>query len=464
MNQYLCYIPDFLLGIGGTTALLIGAWQDTKAGRDFVRWLSLVTFVLAGVSALYVATLPASGQWVVWNSLTLAFSLLFLVIGAWVVLVEPAPASHAGEWYALLQYAVLGMIVLARSANLAALFLGIETLSLALYVLIAFRYSSRVGLRGGAMYLVLASFASAFLAFGLALLYTASGTLDTSELAKQFSDGLCFSPIVKIGLALFLVGIGFKLAVVPFHMWAPDVYDAAPSTISGVIASASKGAVIAALFPFAFLLKTHGELLYGVTLLSVIGGNLLGLLEQRPKRILAYSSIAHVGYILTGYLALRSVSEALPTATSSLTQVIWFYVVGYSLAALGAFAVFSQLENGRPLYLRDLRGLLKRQPLSAWLLLVFVISLAGIPPTIGFLAKLFLFLEAVRAGYLWLVLWALVGSAIGVFYYGRIVAQLFMSASEGIELKIQRDKLRDAVLTATACLVVFFGLLPNVIL
>ncbi|MCX7625909.1 MAG: NADH-quinone oxidoreductase subunit N [Candidatus Sumerlaeaceae bacterium] len=464
MSQYLSYLPDFLLGIGGTTALLVGAWQDTKAGRDFVRWLSLVTFVLAGASVIFIASLLTTSPWVVWNSLTVAFSLLFLGIGGWIVLVESAPATHAGEWYALVQYAVLGMLVLARSANLAALFLGIETLSLALYVLIAFRYSSRANLRGGVMYLVLASFASAFLAFGLALLYAASGTINTSELAKQFSDGLYLSPIVKIGLALFLVGIGFKLAVVPFHMWAPDVYDAAPSTISGVIASASKGAVIAALFPLAVVLKTHGDLLYGVTVLSVIIGNLLGLLEQRPKRILAYSSIAHVGYILTGYLALQASWPAAATGATPLVQVIWFYVVGYSLAALGAFAVFSQLEDGRPLYLRDLRGLLKRHPLAAWLLLVFVISLAGIPPTIGFLAKLYLFLEAVRAGYLWPVLWALVGSAIGVYYYGRIIAQLFMSASEGIEMKIQRDKLRDAVLTVTACLVVFFGVLPSVIL
>lgn len=463
MIDYLRYLPDFILAAGGTAALLIGAWRDDKTGSDFVRWMSVLAFGLAAMAALCVPRGSVSNVWVEWNAVTTAFVLLFIAIGAWVALVEPSPTSHAGEWYALLQFATLGMAVLARSANLAALFLGIETLSLALYVLIAFRYSARKSLRGGVMYLILASFASAFLAFGLALIYAASGTLNLSELATQYQDGLHLNPIVKIGFALFWVGIGFKLAVIPFHMWAPDVYEAAPAPISGVIASASKGAVLAALLPFTFLLSVYGDVLYIIAWLSMLGGNLLGLLEQRPKRILAYSSIAHVGYLLTGYLAYTSLQYAPHGSFHELSSVIFFYIVGYSLAALGAFAVLAQLENGREIHLRDLRGLLKRHPLAAWLLMIFVVSLAGIPPTIGFLAKLYLFLAAVKAGYVWLVLWGLIGSAIGVYYYARIVGQLFMSASEGIDIKVQRDKLRDAVLAGTAGVTVLLGIVPNLL-
>ncbi len=460
MTEYLRYLPDLLLGIGGTTTLLLGAWREDKAGRDFVRWLTLVFLALAGAAAFYAALFPQGVSWIVWTPLAKAFSLVFISVGIWVVLCEPPPPLRAGEWYALLQFAIIGMLVLARSSNLAALFLGIETLSLALYVLVAFRYATRTAIRGGALYLVLASFASAFLGFGLALIYTAYGTLDVTRIMQIQESPTMLTFLGHVGVGLFLVGAGFKLAAVPFHMWAPDVYEAAPSVVSGIIASASKGATLAALLPLVFLFTSHTTTLYVITVITVIAGNLLGLLEQRPKRILAYSSIAHVGYLLVGYLALVS-ARGESTQTSHIQEAIFFYVVGYTLAALGAFAVLGQLEDGRTLYLRDLRGLLKRHPLAAWLLMVFVVSLAGIPPTVGFLSKFYLFLEAVKAGHVGLVLWALGGSAIGVFYYTRILAQLFMSATEGVEVKVQRDRLRDVVLTATACLTILWGMTPH---
>lgn len=465
MNEYIRYLPDILLGVGGTLCLLIGAFREERAVSDFVRWLSLLIFVLAGVSVPLssASNTVVPNTWIQWNSITAAFSLAFIVIGAWLVLAEPLPDDHAGEWYSLLQFAVLGMLVLARGGNLGALFLGLETLSLTLYILISFRYRARTSLRGGAMYLVLASFASAFLAFGLALVYAAAGTLDIAEIGEKYRDGLFLSPLAKAGFALFLVGAGFKLAVVPFHMWAADVYEAAPSAVSGLIASASKGAMIAALLPFAFLLNTHKEVLWLIAACSMIGGNLLGLLEQRVKRILAYSSIAHVGYILTAYFALASESASGDASQRLVSQILFFYIVAYSIAVLGAFAVLSQMENGREIQLRDLRGLLRRHPLSAWLLMTFVVSLAGIPPTVGFIGKLYLFLAAFKAGYVNLVLVGLIGSAVGVYYYLRILAQLFMSSSEGVDIRLRKDTLRDAVLTFTAVGVVVLGLLPGLL-
>ncbi len=464
MTEYLRFLPDFLLGVGGTAVLLAGGFFDNKPGRDFVRWLTLVFFVLSAVSVAFVSqNLATPNAWGTWTPINAAFGLLFICIGAWVVLAEPGPEKGSGEWFAILQFAVLGMLVLARSANLAAFFLGLETLSLALYILVAFRYTSKLALRGGVIYLILASFGSAFLAFGIALVYAAFGTLEIAPIAKHIAETATLSQMAGLGFAFMLVGIGFKLAVVPFHMWAPDVYEAAPAVVSGIIASASKGATLAALLSFAFLLSPYGKMLAGIAALSMVSGNLLGLLENRVKRILAYSSIAHVGYLLTGFLALGGAED---TKLWGLTvpTIIFFYVLAYALAALGAFAVIAQVEGEEELTIRDLRGMLKRHPLAAWLLMVFVVSLAGIPPTAGFLGKLFLFLGAVKAGYLWLVLIGLVGSAIGVYYYVRILAQLFMSASEGYDIRISRDRLRDAVLTATAIATVLFGLLPTLAL
>lgn len=464
MTEYLRFLPDFLLGVGGTAVLLGGGFFDNKAGRDFVRWLTLVFFVLSACGVVFVSQhFSNPNDWGTWTPINTAFALLFLCIGAWVVLAEPGPEKAAGEWYALFQFAVLGMIVLARSANLAAFFLGLETLSLALYILVAFRYRLGLALRGGVMYLVLASFASAFLAFGIALVYAAFGTLEISPIAEQVQAAAGLSPLAAVGFAFMLVGIGFKLAIVPFHMWAPDVYEAAPAVVSGVIASASKGATLAALLSFAFLVAPFGKALAWIAALSMIGGNLLGLLENRVKRILAYSSIAHVGYLLTGFLALGHV--VIPQLWGlSASTVIFFYVLAYALAALGAFAVLGQVEREEELTIRDLRGMLKRHPLAAWLLMIFVVSLAGIPPTVGFLGKLFLFLVAVKAGYLWLVLIGLVASAIGVYYYVRILAQLFMSASEGYDIRLSRDRIRDVVLTATAVATVVLGILPTLAL
>lgn len=467
MNDYFRLVPDVLLGVGGTAALLIGAWREEKPVRDFVRWSSLIVFACVAAAIPLVATRSVSySSWANWNSLSAAFCLVFALIGAWLVLVQPTPERAAGEWYALIQFSVLGMVVLARSGNIASLFLGLETLSLALYVLIAFRYSNRSSLRGGVMYLVLASFASAFLAFGLALVYAAYATFDLAKISANFGQGMHPSPMALLGFGLFLVGVGFKLAVVPFHMWAPDVYEAAPGPISGLIASASKGAMLAALLPFGFLLATHGDALYAIAAASMIGGNLLGLLEQRVKRILAYSSIAHVGYILMALAASGAGPQNYANSwfgNIAVPQIIFFYVVAYSLAVLGAFAVVAQIENGREITVRDLRGLAKRHPLAAWLLMIFVVSLAGVPPTVGFIGKLYLFLAAIRGGLIDLALLGLVASAIGVYYYIRILAQLFMSSVEGFDVKLQRDSLRDAVLTATAGATILFGLLPGII-
>ncbi|MCX7017437.1 MAG: NADH-quinone oxidoreductase subunit N [bacterium] len=458
MSQLATLAPDIIMAFGGTLVLLLGTRRSDKAVNDFLRWLSVIIIGGAALALAYTRpnSLPAAEGWIISSSINIVFGVIFLAILAWTVLAAKAPEHAAGEWHALLIYAGNGMLILARSGSLAALFLGIEILSLSLYVLISFFCHRGMALRGGTMYLVLAAFASAFLVFGLALVYASFGTLDLAELAQRVSSkGLFHAPMAMLGFGLFIVGVGFKLAAVPFHMWAADVYEASPGPVAGLIASASKGAVIAAFIPFLFLVNTHGDILWLISAASMIVGNLMGLLELRVKRILAYSSIAHIGYILVGYLAGYN-----GVGITGVGAMI-FYVVAYALAIAGAFTALSFIERDHELGVRDLRGVARVSPALAFCILVFIISLAGIPPAIGFFGKLYLFSAGVSAGYIWLPVLGLLGSAIGVYYYLRIIVNLYMTPGENPNLKISYTPLQISIIIATAAAIVFFGCFPQ---
>lgn len=470
MSEYSGLIPDLILSVGATVVLLAGAVRDDKSIREFLKWLSLV--VLGGATLATLTVYPQNAVfangWLQSTVLSRLFTLVFLAIVAWVVLAGNMPEQGGAEWYALLLFAALGMVTLARTANLAALFLGLEILSLALYVLIGFAYRAQPSLRAAAMYLVLAGFASGLLAFGAALVYVAYGTLSIPDLALYVASTTTMPLCALIGFGLILSGAAFKLAVVPFNMWVPDVYEAAPGAVSGLIASGVKGAMLAAIVPFAFLRATHGEVLWAFAAASMLIGNLLALREARVKRILAYSSIGHVGYMLIGLIA-GPVSTASGTAASALPRIsgitaILFYIVAYALAILGAFVSLGMLHHDSPVTLSNLHGVAKRKPVLAACLLVFVISLAGLPPTAGFFGKLFLFSAGVQSGYLWLAAVGLLGSAIGVYYYIRILISLFLSPVGTSQIKIIEAPLQSAVLIATAIVSLLIGVFPETLL
>lgn len=467
MQHYLPVLPDLFLAVGATLVLLMGPLRDGKNLREFLRWVSLL--IVGATAALLVAVnrgadggLVADG-WLTSAPMHVAFGVVFLATIAWTLLAAPVPDDNAGEWYSMLLFLATGMLVLARAANLATVFLGIELLSISLYVLIAFYYGRRPSLRAGIMYLVLAGFASGFLLFGMALVYAAYGTIDLAGIrAAAVAAPMGTMPLV--GFGLLLVGVGFKLAAVPFHMWTPEVYEASPGTVTGLIASSSKGAMLAAFIPFLFLLTTHWQVLWLFAALSMVGGNLLGLREMRVKRILAYSSIAHIGYVLVGLLGGDAVARNaafLPEITG--VKAVFFYVAAYAVSILGAFAALSYVDGENDLTLRDLRGVARRNPVVAICLLVFVWSLAGLPPTVGFFGKIYLFSAGVNAGYLWLPLIGLLGSAIGIYYYLRIIVHLFMMPADAADVKVRASVLQEWVMLATAVVVVLLGTFPETV-
>jgi NADH-quinone oxidoreductase subunit N len=335
--------------------------------------------------------------------------------------------AHREEFYALLLISALGAMVLAASNHFVSLFLGLETLSVGIYVLVSYFRTTPAAVEAGLKYLILAGASSAFLVLGMALMYAELGTLDFEAMAARLTPET--AGLALPGLALVLVGFGFKLAVVPFHMWTPDVYEGAPAPVTAFVATVSKGGV------FALLLRLFAELdgrdlyvvelaLGAVAVASMLAGNLLALLQDNVKRLLAYSSIAHLGYLLVAFLADRSLG----------VEAAAFYLVAYFVTTLAGFGIVTVLSDGERDADRssDYAGLYWRRPWLAALLTAVLLSLAGLPLTAGFLAKFFVVTAGVDASR-WVLVGALVaGSAIGLYYYLRLIV-VMLDPSAGRE-------------------------------
>jgi NADH-quinone oxidoreductase subunit N len=338
------------------------------------------------------------------------------------------------EYYALLLIAVLGSAVLIASSHFASLFLGLEILSVSLYALIAYVRPNQRGIEAGIKYLILAAASAAFLLFGIALIYTELGSLSFPRIVSGAVNAQ--NLLLLTGTAMVVVGVGFKLAVVPFHMWTPDVYEGAPAPVTAFIATVSKGAVFALLlryFTFADI-RSHGSFFLIFSLIaaaSMFFGNLLALLQNNVKRILAYSSISHLGYLMVAFLA----------GGSNAYIAVTFYLVAYFVTTLGAFGIIAALSGskGEPEQIENYHGMAWRRPWLAGIFVIMMLSLAGIPLTAGFIGKFYV----VRAGTgsaLWtLVVMLVVNSAIGLFYYLRVISALFMTPEAGAQSVVSAE-------------------------
>ncbi|HEY9594491.1 MAG TPA: NADH-quinone oxidoreductase subunit N, partial [Spirochaetia bacterium] len=434
--DFVTLLPLVVIAAGSIVVLLVAAFTRNLTASFLVTAVVLVaSLVLTGLSwsgiPSSVGGLLSFDGFVLFGFFLITGATLFVAVSSWAYL--RGRNDEAGDYYFLLLLSALGGLVLAASTAFATFFLGLELLSVALYALIGWRRDREVGTEAAIKYLVLAGASSAFLLFGMALIYAETGSMDLARLAAG-GQGI----LVPVGIGMMIVGIGFKLAVVPFHLWTPDVYDGAPAPVTGYIATVSKGAmvvVLARIFAPA-LIGTGGMsglasgavstafpwVIALIAGLSMFAGNILALRESNVKRILAYSSIAHLGYILVAFLA--GGADAL--------RAVAFYLVAYFATTLGAFAVISELSGKEKDAdtLPDYEGLAARRPWMAGIFTAMLLSLAGLPLTAGFVGK-FLILQAGAGAQLWILAVILaVNGTISIFYYLKIVSSMFRGLTE----------------------------------
>ncbi|HXH85124.1 MAG TPA: NADH-quinone oxidoreductase subunit N, partial [Candidatus Tectomicrobia bacterium] len=369
---------------------------------------------------------------VVLDDYALFFALVICYAAALVVMLsmDYLERYHAesGEAYALLLLSTTGMLLLASANDLIVVFLALELMSLSLYVL-AGLFKSRLDAGEASMkYFLLGAFASSFLLYGVALVYGATGSTNLDRIGAAARAG---EPLFVVGLALVLVGFAFKISAVPFHMWAPDVYQGAPTSVTALIATGSKAAAFAALIRVAVAALRGGQpeltadwtaLLWGLAAVTMTLGNVVALMQSNLKRMLAYSSIAHVGYMLVGLVA------GGPGGASA----VLFYLLAYTFTTVGAFGVLAlcQRAGEEAVEVGQYAGLARRHPVLAATLSLFLLSLIGIPPFAGFVAKVYLFGAAVRAGFVWLAVLAVLNSAAAAYYYLRVLIYMYMREPE----------------------------------
>jgi NADH-quinone oxidoreductase subunit N len=453
-----------LLLVAGTSVLVLLAIAVRRSHAV------VFTFTLAGLAAGFCSTFFTPPNQVTQLLLMdrYAFFFMGLLIAAsfFIALLSygylAARECNKEEFYVLLLVATLGAMVLAASIHFASLFLGIEILSISLYGLIAYLRDRSLPLEAGIKYLILAGSSSAFLAFGIALVYADIGALDFATVAQRLSSTQSGSTLELVisGTVLILVGIGFKLALAPFHMWTPDVYEGAPAPVSAFVATVSKGGMLALLLRYFNLsgADRFPRLLLVLSIIaiaSMLAGNLLALFSTNIKRILAYSSIAHMGYLI---VAVEASSRLGMTAAA-------FYLVAYFIMILGAFGVVTVLSGGErdADQLDDYRGLFWRRPGLALVFTALLLSLAGIPLTAGFLAKFYLVAAGADAQAWLLILVLVVSSTIGLFYYLRVVEALFhqpVSESSAPEPLPHRSPAVSVVLAVLTVFLIWFGVFP----
>jgi len=365
------------------------------------------------------------------------------------------------EFYILLLLAIFGSAVLVSSSHFASLFLGLEILSVSLYVLIAYSHSRANAIEAGIKYLILAAASAAFLLFGMALIYAELGTMSFAGIASIVPGTQ--NVFIYTGLSMIIVGVGFKLALVPFHMWTPDVYEGAPAPVTAFIATVSKGAVFALLLRYFTFVDVHIYsslfLIFSIiAIASMFFGNLLALFQNNVKRILAYSSIAHLGYLLVAFLASRTYAF---TAAA-------FYLIAYFITTLGAFGIITVLSGSQrePDEIDNYHGLAARRPWLSFVFIVMLLSLAGIPLTAGFIGKFYIIRAGVGSSLWLLVVTLVINSAMGLFYYLRIVVAMFRQpvGNVGVENSFASVKisLTDCMsLAVLTILLLWLGVYPS---
>ncbi len=428
-QDFVLIAPQLILTVLGFLIILIGLIFP-RLYRE-----TLAAIVLIGLAAaIFVALQNWNASSTVFNGMLSAdkfsagFQCIFIIGAALTVLLSLNELEGQyllySEYFAIVIFATVGMMLMAAGNHLLTIFLGLETLSISLYILAGFRRTHELALESSFKYFLLGAFASGFLLYGIALVYGATGSANLQTVSQAIRDGnLLDNSLLTAGLVLLFIGFGFKIALAPFHQWAPDVYQGAPTPVAAFMATGSKAAGFAALLRVVMssgiLNDVHWQdALWVVAVLTMTIGNIIALRQENIKRMLAYSSIAHAGYILVGVIA----------ANERGYSSVLFYLLSYTFMNIGAFGVVSMLsdKSNETLRISDYRGLAQRRPLVALAMAVFMFSLAGIPPSAGFVGKFYVFGAAVQAGYIWLVVLGVLNSLVSLYYYLGVVVNMYM--------------------------------------
>jgi NADH-quinone oxidoreductase subunit N len=442
----LSILPETLILLLGVILSIVEPfWQEER--RRNLGWLtSIGLFVVLIVSLLIgrpANPTAALGNTIRFDGLGFFFEMLF-VFGAGItalLLMDHERVGRRGEAYLLLLASTIGMCLMASAADLVMLYLAIETTSIPLYILAGFMLSDERSTEAGFKYLLYGAMTSAIMLYGFSLLFGFAGTTNLYALAGAFESGRLAAPVLLGVIFLLVVGLGFKVSIVPFHFWAPDVYEGAPTPISGFLSTASKAAgfaVIARLFLIAFPLSLFADLKLNWTMIFAVlsavtmtVGNLLALPQKNLKRLLAYSSIAHAGYVMIGIVAVSQAKESLPIPQLGIASVV-FYMLAYLLTNLAAFGIVMAVGRvtGSDEY-DSYHGLSRRSPWLALIMLTAFLSLAGMPPFGGFIAKVLVFAAGVQANYVWLVVVGILNSIVGVYYYLNVMKYVYLFRMQG---------------------------------
>jgi NADH-quinone oxidoreductase subunit N len=461
--DYVRILPEIVLCVFGMIVMVLEPLLDEETGQKLLGLIALVG-TLAGLGATwFMAQAPGLALWnmVRVDGFSIFFHVLIIAIAAVVILSSyeymAVQRIRAGEYYALILFGAVGMALMSSAVELVLIFIALEISSISSYVLAGFRRQAASSAESSLKYFLLGSFATAFFLYGVALMFGATGSTNIDQISGTLGAGPI--PLLAfVAVALMFVGLGFKVAAAPFHIWTPDVYEGAPAPIVGFMSTAPKAAAFAVLLRVVFVINVHAIfwVIWVSAALSMTLGNVGALVQNNVKRLLAYSSIAHAGYLLMAFAATPAIG----------TSAAMFYLAAYAAMNLGAFAVVSHFANAGERYvtLEDYEGLGRSSPLLAATLTIFLLSLIGIPMTGGFLAKFYVFSASIQANLIWLTIVGVLNSGVGAYYYLRIIVMMYMREARK-EVPVTRVPIPLGVALAT-CLAatLYLGLFPNSVL
>ncbi|MFC1851116.1 NADH-quinone oxidoreductase subunit N [candidate division CSSED10-310 bacterium] len=464
---WMAIYPQIALVVAGLVVMMFDTFSP-KEKKGHLSYIALLgVFIFAAFSFyLWGTQASAFNGMIILDFFALFLNLIFALATALTILIS-VKFTHRehipeGEYYTLILFAATGMSLLASGGNLLIIYLGLEIMSMSIYILTSIVRDRVLANEAALKYFLLGAFASGFLLYGIALLFGATGSLEMSAIGDFISShSLQHSPLFLMAFCLMMVGFAFKVALVPFHMWTPDVYQGAPSPITGFMATGVKAAGFAALLRvlmYAFgPLETDWRIIFWVlSVLTMTIGNIVALVQTNIKRMLAYSSIAHAGYLSIGLVVVNK----------NVFGAMLFYLVAYTLMNIGAFAIIILLERkGQENQdLDDYRGLGAKYPLLALAMTIFMLSLAGIPPTAGFIGKFYIFAETIKSGALGLAIIGVLNSVLSVYYYLRVTVKMYMTPREDEPPEADADSAHIIAVTVAVLGTLILGIFPTPIL